>query len=200
MEACRINSCCTFIGAPVSSSHERYVWRNVCQPIPPYLPEFFTRAHAKACERRFRFSDPGYTRHQVPPRTSDIPPHSNPRGEDAASGSRWDSKADSFSDWQRPSLLPWAQLACSTSEQISVKDAMQRNIVLGVFGLDVIHPAVHETALNEKLVFVRSRSRPIEAPQSRSREDRGIGRSVTIVRHGSCSVATMTFELLHSER
>ncbi len=36
--ACRINSCCTFIGAPVSSSHERYVWLNVCQPIRPYLP------------------------------------------------------------------------------------------------------------------------------------------------------------------
>jgi hypothetical protein len=68
------------------------------------------RVMQKACERRFRFSDPGYTRHQVPPRTSDIPPHSNPKGEDAASGSRWDSKAGSFSDWQRPSLLPWAQL------------------------------------------------------------------------------------------
>src|SRR5271163_2599216 len=38
IEACRINSCCTFIGAPVSSSHERYVWRNVCQPIPPNFP------------------------------------------------------------------------------------------------------------------------------------------------------------------
>src|ERR1700735_636697 len=38
MEACRINSCCTFIGAPVSSSHERYVWRKVCQPIAPNFP------------------------------------------------------------------------------------------------------------------------------------------------------------------
>jgi hypothetical protein len=25
MEACRTSSCCTFIGTPVSSSHERYV-------------------------------------------------------------------------------------------------------------------------------------------------------------------------------
>jgi hypothetical protein len=85
-------------------------------------------SHAKACERRCRFSDPGYTRHQVLPRTSDIPPHSNPRGEDAASGSRWGSKAGSFSDWQRPSLLPWAQLACSTSEQSrSRTDAEERS-------------------------------------------------------------------------
>jgi hypothetical protein len=31
---------------------------------------------------------------------------------------------------------------------------MQWNIVLGVCGLDIVHPAVHETALNKKLVFV----------------------------------------------
>jgi hypothetical protein len=30
---------------------------------------------------------------------------------------------------------------------------VQRNIVLGVIGLDVVHPTVHEAALNEKLVF-----------------------------------------------
>src|SRR5665213_783291 len=39
MEACRISSCCT---------HERYVWRNVCQPMVPYLPEFFTRVSCKS--------------------------------------------------------------------------------------------------------------------------------------------------------
>jgi hypothetical protein len=32
IKACRIHSCWTFIGAPVSSSHERYVYQNRCQP------------------------------------------------------------------------------------------------------------------------------------------------------------------------
>ncbi len=39
---------------------------------------------------------------------------------------------------------------------------MQRNVVLGVFGLDVIHPAVHKAALNEKLVFVEIEVVPLK--------------------------------------
>src|SRR5665213_4170878 len=39
---------------------------------------------------------------------------------------------------------------------------MQRNVVLGVFSLDVIHPAVHKTALNEKLVFVEVEVVPLK--------------------------------------
>ncbi|WP_421800851.1 tyrosine-type recombinase/integrase [Granulicella sibirica] len=53
MEACRISSCCTFIGAPVSSSHERYVWRNVCQLISPVFvrqgPRFEARSWFVPC-------------------------------------------------------------------------------------------------------------------------------------------------------
>jgi hypothetical protein len=32
IEAFRVNSCCTFIEAPVSSSHDQYVWQHVRQP------------------------------------------------------------------------------------------------------------------------------------------------------------------------
>jgi hypothetical protein len=39
---------------------------------------------------------------------------------------------------------------------------MQWNIVLGVFGLDIVHPAVHETALNEELVFVEIEFVPLK--------------------------------------
>jgi hypothetical protein len=35
---CRISFCWTQMGAPVSSSHERYVRRKVCQPMCPSFP------------------------------------------------------------------------------------------------------------------------------------------------------------------
>ena len=114
-------------------------------------------SRAKAFERRYRFFDSGDTRHQAPPRTSDIPPHSNPRGEDAASGSQWDSRADSFSDWQRPAFFRGHSLRAPLQNDLG-QGRMQRNVVLGVFGLDVVHPAVHKAALNDELVMVNSQA------------------------------------------
>src|SRR6202042_1340234 len=64
IEAWRISSCCTFIGAPVSSSHERYVWRNVCQPIAPYLPAATLRS--SWIGNRAPFGVGWFCQHQTP--------------------------------------------------------------------------------------------------------------------------------------
>ncbi len=61
--------------------------------------------------------------------------------------------AGSFSGWQRPSLFRGHSLRAPLQNNLG-QGRMQRNVVMGVFGLDVIHPAVHKAALNEKLVFI----------------------------------------------
>ena len=64
-----MSSCCTFIGAPVSSTHERYVWRNVCQPNAPYLPSAIRRA--SWINNRAPFGVGWSCRHQTP----EVAPH-----------------------------------------------------------------------------------------------------------------------------
>jgi hypothetical protein len=49
MSAWRISSCCTFIGAPVSSRRLRKVWRNVCQPIWPMPHRTAAGAICRCC-------------------------------------------------------------------------------------------------------------------------------------------------------
>ena len=39
---------------------------------------------------------------------------------------------------------------------------MQRNIVLGIFGLDVIHSPAHEAALNEELILFKIEVVPLK--------------------------------------
>lgn len=56
---------------------------------------------------------------------------------------------------------------------------MQRNIVLGVFGLDVIHPAVHKAALNEKLVFVEIEVVPLKRRDLADAKTEALGCSST---------------------
>ena len=60
--------CCTPSGAPVASSHERYVGRNVCHPTCPKLP---AESHRSSCSP-IRYSgttdgDGIYAVHNLPP-------------------------------------------------------------------------------------------------------------------------------------
>jgi len=76
---------------------------------------------------------------------------------------------------------------------------MQWNVVLGVFGLDVIHPAVHKAALNEKLVFVEIEVVPLK------RRDLAHAKTETLgyLYHRAPRLLQCRddeFELLHSER
>ena len=76
---------------------------------------------------------------------------------------------------------------------------VQRNIVLGVFGLDVIHPAVHETALNEKLVFVKIEVVPLKRRDLADAKTEALGDLYhRATRLFQCRYDD--FELLHSQR
>ena len=76
---------------------------------------------------------------------------------------------------------------------------MQRNIVLGVFGLEVVHSAVHKTTLNEKLVFVEIEVVPLKRRHLAHANTEALG----YLYHRAPRLLQCRndeFELLHSER
>src|SRR5271155_567295 len=75
---------------------------------------------------------------------------------------------------------------------------MQRNIVLGVFGLDVIHSPAHETTLNEKLVFLKIEVVPLKRRDLANAKTEALGDiHHRAIRLFQCRYDD--FELLHSE-
>src|ERR1700732_4375497 len=67
---------------------------------------------------------------------------------------------------------------------------MQGNIVLGVFGFDIIHLPVHDAALNEKLILLKIEDIPSKRRNSLTRRPRHWA-IYAIVRYGSFSNAMM---------
>ncbi len=60
-----------------------------------------------------------------------------------------------------PTLFGWDSLLAPLRDQFSQR-RMQRNIVLGVFGFDIIHVPVHDAALNEKLILFKIEVVPLK--------------------------------------
>ncbi len=90
-----------------------------------------------------------------------MPPHSNPRGGYALLDLGGIVGTIRSRVGKDPAFFRWHSLHAPLQNDLG-QGRMQRNVVLGVFGLDVIHPAVHEAALNEKLVFVEIEVVPLK--------------------------------------
>ena len=75
---------------------------------------------------------------------------------------------------------------------------MQRNIVLGVFGFDVIDPPVHEAALNEELIFFKIEVVPLKRRDLAYAKTEALGdidhRAIRLFQYRYDG-----FELVHSE-
>src|SRR5882757_10473907 len=75
---------------------------------------------------------------------------------------------------------------------------MQRNIVLGVFGLDVIHSPAHEAALNEELILLKIEVVPLKRRDLAHAKTEALGDlNHRAIRLAQCR--NNKFELLHSQ-
>jgi hypothetical protein len=81
----------------------------------------------------------------------------------------------------------------------SNRESCNRNIVLGVFGLDVIDSPVHEAALNEELIPLKIEVVPLKRRDLAHAKTEALG-DHTIVRYGSgSSLRPNGFKLVHSQ-
>ena len=74
-----------------------------------------------------------------------------------------------------PAFFRWHGLLAPCQYDLS-QGRMQRNVILGVFGLDVIHPSGHETVLNEKLVLLKIEVIPLKRSDLAHAKTEAMGR------------------------
>ena len=98
---------------------------------------------------------------------------------------------------KQPTLLRWYGLFAPVQNNLC-QGQVQRNIVLGVFGFDIVHSTAHKAALNEELILIKIEVVPLK------RRDLAYAKTEALcdVNHRATRLAQCRydeFELVHSQ-
>jgi len=154
------------LGAPVSSSHERYVWR---ERVPTDLPSFPASTLRVSWMNRFPFAvgSPCSTtaRRRTARRTRD---HAAPEGRRCRFLDLGRVSVGSSSGWQDPSFC--GGMACLLQTRTSWSGRVQRDIVLE-YSVLTSSTRRSQSCADEELMLFKIEVVPLKRRGSRSRED-----------------------------